>query len=232
MLCCSLPGRPPPRPPDVLPGRTKLLRPVPPCSRSIIADLATLDMVPCALPHERDTLRRSARGCAHYAPPQGGYMARAVNPGTNRPGVGYIGLGLMGKPMARNVLKAGFPLVVHNRSRAKMDELVAEGATAAASPAEVARQVDIVLTCLPGPADVELVAAHVDMLRVGTRNMMNFPLLRECGRSGRPVMLKRGMSATIEEWLMAAEYVAREGNSDIVLCERGIRTYEPSYRNT
>jgi 3-deoxy-7-phosphoheptulonate synthase len=82
------------------------------------------------------------------------------------------------------------------------------------------------------PAEVEIVAAHADMLRVGTRNMQNFPLLRECGRSGKPVMLKRGMSATIEEWLMAAEYVAREGNTDIVLCERGIRTYEASYRNT
>jgi 3-deoxy-7-phosphoheptulonate synthase len=82
------------------------------------------------------------------------------------------------------------------------------------------------------PADVELVAAHTDMLRVGTRNMMNFPLLRECGKSGRPVMIKRGMAATIEEWLLSAEYVAREGNMDIVLCERGIRTYEASYRNT
>lgn len=82
------------------------------------------------------------------------------------------------------------------------------------------------------PGDVELVAAHADMFRVGTRNMQNFPLLREVGRSGKPVMLKRGMAATIDEWLMAAEYVAREGNSDIVLCERGIRTYEGSYRNT
>jgi 3-deoxy-7-phosphoheptulonate synthase len=82
------------------------------------------------------------------------------------------------------------------------------------------------------PAEVEVVAQYADMLRVGTRNMQNFPLLRECGRSGKPVMLKRGMAATIEEWLMAAEYVAREGNTDIVLCERGIRTYESSYRNT
>ena len=82
------------------------------------------------------------------------------------------------------------------------------------------------------PADVQLVASYADMLRVGTRNMMNFPLLRECGKSGRPVMIKRGMAATIEEWLMAAEYVAREGNTDIILCERGIRTYEASYRNT
>lgn len=82
------------------------------------------------------------------------------------------------------------------------------------------------------PADVPLVAEYADILRVGTRNMQNFALLRECGRSGRPVMLKRGMASTIEEWLMAAEYVAREGTSDIILCERGIRTFEDSYRNT
>jgi 3-deoxy-7-phosphoheptulonate synthase len=82
------------------------------------------------------------------------------------------------------------------------------------------------------PADVELVAEYADMLRVGTRNSQNFALLRECGRSGKPVMLKRGMASTIEEWLMAAEYVAREGTNDIILCERGIRTFEDSYRNT
>ena len=72
--------------------------------------------------------------------------------------VGYIGLGLMGKPMARNILKAGFPLVVHNRSRAAVDELVAEGAVAASSPAEVAAQVDVVITNLPDSPDVEAVA--------------------------------------------------------------------------
>ena len=76
--------------------------------------------------------------------------------------VGYIGLGLMGKPMARNILKAGFPLVVHNRSRAAVDELVAEGATAAWTPAEVARQVDIVFTNLPDSPDVEQVALGAD----------------------------------------------------------------------
>src|SRR5438309_9560564 len=81
------------------------------------------------------------------------------------------------------------------------------------------------------PAEVAIVAQHADMLRVGTRNMQNFPLLRECGRSSKPVMLKRGLAATIEEWLLAAEYVAREGNLDIILCERGITTYEQAYRN-
>jgi 2-hydroxymethylglutarate dehydrogenase len=73
------------------------------------------------------------------------------------PIVGFIGLGLMGKPMARNVLKSGFSLVVHNRSRGKVDELSAEGAVAATSPADLASRCDIIVSCLPGPADVELV---------------------------------------------------------------------------
>ncbi|MCK2220751.1 3-deoxy-7-phosphoheptulonate synthase [Actinomadura sp. ATCC 31491] len=80
--------------------------------------------------------------------------------------------------------------------------------------------------------DVELVASYADMLQVGTRNMQNFALLQAVGAIGRPVMLKRGMSATIEEWLMAAEYVAQRGNLDIVLCERGVRTFERATRNT
>ena len=70
------------------------------------------------------------------------------------------------------------------------------------------------------------------MLQVGTRNMANFGLLQAVGESGLPVLLKRGMTATIEEWLMAAEYIAQRGNLDVVLCERGIRTFEPATRNT
>ncbi|HKA69434.1 MAG TPA: 3-deoxy-7-phosphoheptulonate synthase [Actinomycetes bacterium] len=80
--------------------------------------------------------------------------------------------------------------------------------------------------------DVELVASYADMLQVGTRNMANFALLQAVGETGKPVMLKRGMSSTVEEWLMAAEYVAQRGNLDIVLCERGIRTFETATRNT
>ncbi|GAB3982614.1 3-deoxy-7-phosphoheptulonate synthase [Actinoallomurus acanthiterrae] len=80
--------------------------------------------------------------------------------------------------------------------------------------------------------DVELVASYADMLQVGTRNMQNFALLQAVGGAGKPVMLKRGMNATIEEWLMAAEYIAQRGNLDIVLCERGIRTFEKATRNT
>jgi len=80
--------------------------------------------------------------------------------------------------------------------------------------------------------DVAMVAEHADMLQIGTRNMANFGLLQAAGESGKPVLLKRGMTATIEEWLMAAEYIARRGNLDVVLCERGIRTFEPATRNT
>ena len=77
-----------------------------------------------------------------------------------------------------------------------------------------------------------LVAEYADMLQIGTRNMANFGLLQAVGESGKPVLLKRGMTATIEEWLMAAEYIAQRGNLDVVLCERGIRTFEPATRNT
>jgi 3-deoxy-7-phosphoheptulonate synthase len=80
--------------------------------------------------------------------------------------------------------------------------------------------------------DVEIVAEYADMLQIGTRNMANFGLLQAAGSAGKPVLLKRGMTATIEEWLMAAEYVAQRGNLDVVLCERGIRTFEPTTRNT
>ena len=77
-----------------------------------------------------------------------------------------------------------------------------------------------------------VVAEHADMLQIGTRNMANFGLLQAVGEAGKPVLLKRGMTATIEEWLMAAEYIAQRGNLDVVLCERGIRTFEPATRNT
>lgn len=73
---------------------------------------------------------------------------------------------------------------------------------------------------------------YVDMLQIGARNMQNFQLLREAGQSGKPVLLKRGLSATIDEWLNAAEYIIAEGNPNVVLCERGIRTFETATRNT
>jgi 3-deoxy-7-phosphoheptulonate synthase len=79
---------------------------------------------------------------------------------------------------------------------------------------------------------VEHVAQVADCIRIGTRNAQNFELLKEVGLSNKPVMLKRGLAMTIDEWLQAAEYVAQRGNSEIILCERGIRTFEPATRNT
>ncbi|NPV27692.1 MAG: 3-deoxy-7-phosphoheptulonate synthase [Firmicutes bacterium] len=80
--------------------------------------------------------------------------------------------------------------------------------------------------------DVELVSVYADILQVGSRNMQNFTLLRELGQVNRPVLLKRGLSATIEEWLLAAEYILAAGNPQVILCERGIRTFETQTRNT
>lgn len=80
--------------------------------------------------------------------------------------------------------------------------------------------------------DVEVVAKYADVIQIGARNMQNFRLLKEAGQSGRPILLKRGLSATIEEWLMAAEYIISTGNTNIILCERGIRSYETATRNT
>lgn len=82
------------------------------------------------------------------------------------------------------------------------------------------------------PADVDLVASYADMLLIGATNMQNFALLDSVGRRGKPVMLKRGMQATVDEWLLAAEYIAQRGNCHIVLCERGIRTFETATKAT
>lgn len=89
-----------------------------------------------------------------------------------------------------------------------------------------------VVTEVMDTRQVEAVAEHADMLQVGARNMQNFPLLAEVGRTQRPVLIKRGMSATVSELLMAAEYVMAHGNHDVVLCERGIRTFETATRTT
>ncbi|MDI9613514.1 MAG: 3-deoxy-7-phosphoheptulonate synthase [Acidobacteriota bacterium] len=79
---------------------------------------------------------------------------------------------------------------------------------------------------------IDTVAQYADLLQVGARNMQNYPLLTALGKAGKPVFLKRGMSATIQEWLMSAEYILSEGNPDVILCERGIRTFETATRNT
>lgn len=88
------------------------------------------------------------------------------------------------------------------------------------------------VTEVVNPRDIDLVASYSDMLQIGTRNMQNYTLLREIGAIGKPVILKRGLSATVEEWLMAAEYIMSAGNWNVVLCERGIRTFETYTRNT
>ena len=89
-----------------------------------------------------------------------------------------------------------------------------------------------VATEVVNPRDVPMMLDYVDMFQIGARNMQNFELLKEVGKTGRPVLLKRGLSATIEEWLMASEYLMASGTDQIVLCERGIRTYERATRNT
>lgn len=82
------------------------------------------------------------------------------------------------------------------------------------------------------PRDLDFFIDRVDILQIGSRNMQNFALLREVGRTRKPVLLKRGLMSTVEEFLLAAEYVLQEGNQDVILCERGIRTFEPLTRNT
>ena len=89
-----------------------------------------------------------------------------------------------------------------------------------------------VVTEVMDTKQVELVAEYADLVQVGSRNMQNFPLLKEVGMCGKPVMLKRGMMATIEEFLNAAEYILHHGNDQVILCERGIRTFATSTRNT
>jgi 3-deoxy-7-phosphoheptulonate synthase len=89
-----------------------------------------------------------------------------------------------------------------------------------------------VVTEVMDTRQVENVARYADMLQIGSRNMQNFPLLKEVGQSSKPVLLKRGMMATIDEYLHAAEYLLSQGNSQVVLCERGIRTFETSTRYT
>ena len=81
-------------------------------------------------------------------------------------------------------------------------------------------------------SQIELIGKYCDIYQVGARNMQNFTLLRELGHVRKPVLLKRGISATIEEWLLSAEYILAGGNTDVILCERGIRTFETATRNT
>jgi 3-deoxy-7-phosphoheptulonate synthase len=89
-----------------------------------------------------------------------------------------------------------------------------------------------IVTEVMTPADIDQVGEFTDIFQIGARNAQNYLLLEEVGKAGKPVMLKRGLSMMMEEWLLAAEYVMAQGNPDVILCERGIRTYEPATRNT
>jgi len=107
------------------------------------------------------------------------------------------------------------------------------GATGLRILAAVGKEVEMpVITEVMAPHDVDLVARYVDILQIGARNMQNFILLDEVGKVRKPVLLKRGLSSTIQEWLLAAEYVLNQGNQNVILCERGIRTFETYTRNT
>ena len=89
-----------------------------------------------------------------------------------------------------------------------------------------------IVTELMDPRDAELVDKYADMIQIGARNMSNFNLLKEVGKMKKPVLLKRGLSSTVKEWLMSAEYILDEGNMEVILCERGVRTFETETRNT
>ncbi|NLT94479.1 MAG: 3-deoxy-7-phosphoheptulonate synthase [Clostridia bacterium] len=90
----------------------------------------------------------------------------------------------------------------------------------------------LIVTEVMDTRSVDLVSRYADILQIGARNMQNFPLLKEVGKTNKPVLLKRGLSATVEEWIMAAEYILAAGNNQVILCERGIRTFETYTRNT
>ncbi len=98
---------------------------------------------------------------------------------------------------------------------------------------QIGKELDLpVVTEVIETGDVDIVARHADALQVGARNMQNFALLKAVGRAGKPVVLKRGMSATLDDFLLAAEYILAAGNDQVILCERGIRTFETATRNT
>jgi 3-deoxy-7-phosphoheptulonate synthase len=136
---------------------------------------------------------------------------------------------------ARTVAKAGATMLRGGAYKPRTSPYAFQGLGVEALRllAEVRAETGLpVVTEVMDTRQVDLVAEHADMMQVGARNMQNFALLAELGRVRRPVLLKRGLSATIKELLMAAEYIMANGNHDVVLCERGIRTYETATRNT
>ena len=140
----------------------------------------------------------------------------------------YIKLAIRLKELGADILRGGLfkprtsPYSFQGLGRSGVDILV-EARAETGLP---------VITEIMDIRDLDILYANVDILQVGSRNMQNYSLLEELGRLDKPVMIKRGLSATIEEWLMAAEYVLKGGNRQIILCERGIRTFETYTRNT
>jgi 3-deoxy-7-phosphoheptulonate synthase len=131
---------------------------------------------------------------------------------------------------ARKVKEAGAKIIRGGSSPYSFQGLEEDGLKIMAKAREVTGLP--IVTEVVDTRDVELVASYADIIQIGARNMQNFRLLQEVGMTSKPVLLKRGLAATVEEWLMAAEYIMAAGNQNIILCERGIRTYETSTRNT
>ncbi|HWI55290.1 MAG TPA: 3-deoxy-7-phosphoheptulonate synthase [Desulfobacteria bacterium] len=141
---------------------------------------------------------------------------------------GYIETALKLKETGARMLRGG--AFKPRTSPYSFQGLEAEGLTIMAEARDITGLP--VVTEIMDTRDIELVAKYSDVVQIGSRNMQNFVLLKEVGRIDKPVLLKRGLSATIEEWLMAAEYILSEGNSQVIMCERGIRTFETHTRNT
>lgn len=137
--------------------------------------------------------------------------------------------------VAVNVKKAGAKMLRGGafKPRTSIQSFQGLGSPGLDILSHVSKEVGLpVITEVLDTRDVELVCQHVDMLQIGARNMQNFSLLREVGMSKKPVLLKRGFCSTISEWLLAAQYITSSGNPNVVLCERGIRTFETATRNT
>ncbi len=135
---------------------------------------------------------------------------------------------------ARSVASAGASMLRGGafKPRTSPDSFQGLGVAGLELLREASRETGLpVVTEVMDPRDVAIVAEHAELLQIGSRSMQNFPLLREVGRSGRPVLLKRGNAATVDELLFAAEYVYREGNEQVILCERGVRGFDPATRN-
>ena len=187
-----------------------ILKPYKLSSRQLKGDERTRDRDRRA-PHRRRPLR------AHRRPVHG----RVARPDAHRRAARR---GRRREPVPRRRLQAAHLALLLPGPR--------PGGPAAAGGGRGARPGLPIVTELMDARDVEPVLEVADVIQVGARNMQNYALLAEIGRTGRPVLLKRGLSATLEELLMAAEYVLKEGNPNVMLCERGIRTFETAYRFT